>query len=1185
MDTEGKKLAGRVQIQCMITTQDLSKAKDASAASVGEIPAKLPKATFLTIQKIQTKNLKSGNVFAAPKTRIELVYTANWKESTGMKEDNNPTLVWDLLDWQSPADEALQLTSEILQKEPLVVNYYDNQKLIGTGTIPNLMITATRLGLSSDVTVEIIHQKSKKSTGQVTISMMLQDSTQRKAKVTEVTNAAVIEAVLPKLDYTEGELNISFIQLTDIQNRELFGQADPFVRLQLGNWVNQTSVLTNAGTNIIWDNLSVTNQSTVDEFLSKPLEITVMDKNNFRQNAFLGKVSLSLKRLVYSVNQEIELVEELLDLKGNKSTKGGGLGKVILRAQIRKIDSTKQSMIPKDIREIQLNIHRIHLFELVNKEMIGKQDPFIVMKLGNVWKEQTPVKEDGGSDVIFDELEISTPTILTSSLIKDKLEIEVYDQDTVGQKFLGKGLMPLRQINALDKEFQFPIILQSANADMTGRALIFVSITKPDPAAAAGADDNLDSKKTITLPDGFTYGTFSIRRVGVYHLKKVNMLTKQDPYVIFQLGGSSGDGDGKKKTASTEGDWIGKTTVMDNAGSDCIWDLLDLSTPISNDMIQQNIPFTITVMSKSALNLTGDSKHDDIIGTKTISIQRAGLNLGKETKFECNILDTKSSKPAGKIVFYVDIQPEEKEINYKIPESFVCGQLKITRIDAFHLKNTEFLGMGKQDPFITLSIGDIWTEKTYTLENISNSSARWDHLPLQCDLTKEQIQQYTLQIIVSDENTTRSNVMIGQVTNISLAKCCHFLGKEIELKVTLVDSAGKNAGKLIIFCQMNLLTPDQELPSEFASGIFRLKRITLFGMKASADLLGLDKLDPYLVVTLPGLPEFQKQTNVIANGGGNITWNHLDMEGIVDKKIMKIGELVCDVYDENSITANQKMGTAKFLMKKFANSLGKDYEYTMDVIGVAKGQTIGKLTVYGQVEPQAVQRRVELGFPKDFSVGTLLITKLQAKNLKNTEWLGKQVRLFSIKAHDVLKFLILYLFLQDPYAKISIGDWWSETTSTLNNAGSNPYWEDLSLQCEITRELLEQADIGGKCTIQFFDENFSRGDAPLGTGKVSLKSCCARINEEVSLPLDLSDAKGTIVGKAMIAAKIIPGKLEDMNEKLPESVVKIEKGFWKVYEIMGYDLNGLPTSMINAMASVSNFFYYFCINLILILFI
>ena len=61
---------------------------------------------------------------------------------------------------------------------------------------------------------------------------------------------------------------------------------------------------------------------------------------------------------------------------------------------------------------------------------------------------------------------------------------------------------------------------------------------------------------------------------------------------------------------------------------------------------------------------------------------------------------------------------------------------------------------------------------------------------------------------------------------------------------------------------------------------------------------------------------------------------------------MKIGELVCDVYDENSITANQKMGTAKFSMKKFANSLGKDYEYTMDVIGVAKGQTIGKLTVY-----------------------------------------------------------------------------------------------------------------------------------------------------------------------------------------------------------------------------------------------
>ncbi len=161
--------------------------------------------------------------------------------------------------------------------------------------------------------------------------------------------------------------------------------------------------------------------------------------------------------------------------------------------------------------------------------------------------------------------------------------------------------------------------------------------------------------------------------------------------------------------------------------------------------------------------------------------------------------------------------------------------------------------------------------------------------------------------------------------------------------------------------------------------------------------------------------------------------------------------------------------------------------------------------------------------------------------------------------------------MQDPYARINLGDWWSETTPTLENAGSNPIWTNLSLQTEVNREILEENQ--AKLVVNFLDENFSRGDVPLGTGSVSIQSCCARINEDVSLPFDLKDTKGSLVGKAMLTARLAPGKVQDMNDGLPESAVTIDKGLMKIYEITGTDLVGTK-ALINAMAPVSLYIFF-----------
>jgi hypothetical protein len=159
-----------------------------------------------------------------------------------------------------------------------------------------------------------------------------------------------------------------------------------------------------------------------------------------------------------------------------------------------------------------------------------------------------------------------------------------------------------------------------------------------------------------------------------------------------------------------------------------------INTDLSNkSFIPSNNPLMDIPVSKSDLesgNFKVDICHknelgnDVIIGSGSVGIRRAAAQLDQLKDLSISLIDSKQ-KASGRVVINVVIS-KSKSDDYKIPPDFEVGTFTISKINAFNLKNTEFVG--KQDPYVVLKFGD-WTDKTHTKDE-AGDNATWDFLSI-----------------------------------------------------------------------------------------------------------------------------------------------------------------------------------------------------------------------------------------------------------------------------------------------------------------------------------------------------------------------------------------------------------------------------------------------------------------------
>eukprot|EP01031_Cornospumella_fuschlensis_P026043 gene26043-31445_t len=1063
LDDKGKK-AGRLTL-----TGALFQPPDESV--VLELPKGVNEG-FLRINKISGKDLKTGNFFSSPSPSIEVNYGA-WKSATNSSDNYSP--IWSGLELESPSMSREQLSSTSFQ-----LALVENKKVVAIAEAPNLLLACSRFRQPTLMSFTLLHAKSKSPAGTVDIELCVLPTEDRKQ---DTTKEVVIDR---KLDYTDAELNVRSIHLKNLRNTEWIGKADPFVIISFGDWMEQTSPYKDAGAEVMWNDLSMRTDTTAAELMSKELEVTVYDKNSMRANAVIGTLRIPLKRLAVSPGKEIVLSEQLVDKKGKSA------GTCEIRAEVRKLDTKNVPKLPDELTHVELHCFCISAFELKNTEIMGKQDPFVLIKVGE-GKMQSPVQVDAGSDTIFENLDMRL--ILSKQELQQEVLVEVWDQNTTGNRLIGTGKASLRSLRTLKEERQVPVNLFTKDGSKAGRLLLSLKVDAPPPSP----DEEAAADAKIVVPPSFQTGWLDVVRIVAHGLRNTAFLdgmlgSRQDPYVELSLG-----------------DWKDKSEVKENGDKDCTWDLLDLSAPVTAETIKSGT-MEVVVKNKGTVK-------DEIIGVGSCKVIRAAGKISEEVLVKVDLKD-KKGKPAGKIDLFLNLHEDERDADYKIPKDFQYGILKVTAIEAFHLKNTEFLG--KQDPFVELAIGDVLKVKTFTKEN-AGIQASWEHLPFQCDLYREVLETSPMEITVSDENTTRPNALIGK-GSVNLVKCAHFLDKDVTINSLIYDSKSKVSGKVRLHCKLSIPEPEADIPADFIEGALRIMQVSAFGLQRT-EFFGLSKTDPFAVVTVNGSA---KKTKVLSNHGGNPSWERLDFEYQCDNRTARVGEITVDLMEANTLTSHKKLGSGSILVKKFGSKMGSVLDVTGQLLN-SKGQVSGEIVLKGQLEPRKAVAKIELGLPDDFTTGYISIVSLQAKGLKNTELLGKS----------------------DPYAKFEIGDW-EETTTTLFGAGSSPSWPQLDCQAEVNREILANSSL----KLTFSDQNLSRSDKLIGLGSSSLRPLCERLGKVTKLTIPISDSSGAVCGEAVVNAVLKKGDPSQMLEALPESAVVVEKGIFKVLEVAAYDLGG-----------------------------
>jgi Ca2+-dependent lipid-binding protein len=1028
---------------------------------------------YIHIQKILAFDLHGETMYnkLEPFVNASIGEEGNefWKEKTFSLKGKNP--VWDNLLLKSG-----EVTADDLATRTLSLEVFDDgimkETLIGKAEF-KLLKAGAFAGEQVEYNGKLI---MKDSSGNDTtfgrISMFL--AIRQFDEIQTSNNTENVDEFLK--DFNEGILCVTTIRAFNLAKKELLGQNDPYVKLKVGDWEVKTDVFENAGNDVIWNWLDFSTRVTTELLKSNPiLEAEVWEENKIRSDVLIGSGNVSLRRPIRCIGTEISLVINLTDTK-RKST-----GRLDINVGIRagSLEAIKQ--LPEGFESAILHIFRLRTFDLTNTELVGLQDPFLVVTLDS-YNEKTHTLDNAGGDVLFDYLDMKT--IVTQDILRNKkFQIEAWDENVTSNTFIGKSFASLKNVVKIGEEVELNFDLKDKNGKPSGRVTAFVKLLDPPPPRDF----------EVEIASGFDEGFAFIRRICSFGLHNINIIpgSKQDPYVSLKMNS-----------------WAEETNVLIDGGTNCIWDMLDLQIPITKSSLSDGI-LEVEVKDKK-----------NIIGSGRVPIRRAGMKLDTLVELSIDLNRSKSGKviPSGRIVVYIEVKKPELEEDLVLDPMFQSGILTIDKISTFNLKNTEIFGL--QDPYCVLKCG-IWTDKTYTKDN-AGGNVIWNYLNMSTTVYSESILRHPLEVLVYDENTASKDVLIGN-GSISLLKCGAKIGEEVELHVSLTDEKTKEkTGKVVLYSTIKLPEIEQELPNSFDLGVLSIKRISILGLKNSK-MFG--KNDPFIHLKLDS---FDQKTKTLQNEGSNPTWDYLDYKVPCDHKIIRVGSLLVEAWDEKNLK-DSKVGFVNLSLRRAGSYLDEDTEISAELQN-DKGDAVGRVILLVQLNAKISLPEPDLGLPDDF-IGNVIITKIQAKGLKNKELIGKQ----------------------DPFVRINYGDW-NETTATLDNSGSHVVWDHLHMEAECDCKVLKRE----KIEFIVMDENTSKKDDYLGTGIVSsqqIRRLCVAIDTEIVVPIDLSE-KGQVAGQLLVTMSLKKASAEATVDMIPDSAVQLKLGKFIVKGIKGYNLVG-----------------------------
>eukprot|EP01038_Epipyxis_sp_PR26KG_P008884 gene8884-11983_t len=956
------------------------------------------------------------------------------------------------------------------------------------------------------------------------------------------------EIANPVVDLFNCILVITSIKATKLANVELIGQSDPFIELLYPsiNWRKKTTALQDNGSkDLLWSNLNFQLFVSSHDLLANGLQLNVWDENKIRDHVMIG-FDKHVSCLQWLLNKDKELTNHV----EIKTKDGKSAGKLAVTGMVveQPVDLTAKKL-PESFKKGVLKVLRIITYELLNVEWSiigGKPDPYLKIKLGETVL-QTPMLSNSGANNVFEGLDIEFPVtldILNSNSMP--LLLEAWDDNSLSKDTLiGSANASLKSVNELNQEIEIFVDLNTPKDRAAGRLQVVVMLTEEE-----------ENEKDIILPKDFPpLNQVAIKRIRAFQLHDTTSmgigldlgLNKQSVYAVLTFPPAI---------------WKETTPVLASTGIDGVWDVLDMTFDVTIEQLSKEELVEVIVLAKDGIP---GVKADSVIGTGSVSLKRAASKSPTITEIKVMLHrppDLKKpnapTKPAGRLLLDLEVQakkPDEKEPD-KVSEDFEFGVYRIQRVMAFHLTNHEWFG--KQDPFVTFSLGpqgkdalssgglDPQKAKTSTKDNAGNTVS-WEDVAIECDVYREVIDEHPLLVCVYDENDSRPNSLIGKGT-LSLKRHTYHLEEYLESILLLTDDKNKPAGKLMVTSKISppVINSSEDIPESLGrGGMIKVKKIQVIGMKK--------KIQSFVRV---GISETGNDAQVNENSrmdttpisnSDNPVWNHLEYHKSISNKSIRLGDIIIELIEKpgtlGGLVSNPKtLGIAPIPIRPTAFALDRDTEL-MARIKDKNGKDIARIILTAELSPAAPEEqeapKPKLKLPEPFSSGIITISKIKASSLINKELTGKQ----------------------DPYVKFKLGEW-EESTITLNNVGSNPLWQDLTIETEVNREILQDE----KLIITVMDDNDTREDALLGFAETNLWKLCDAFGRSVDLTIELMNPVTNVLsGSITVTACLRKAELSELSQwdALPETVVQMTAGgTLKVKQLIIYDVRGADATLL-----------------------
>lgn len=311
-----------------------------------------------------------------------------------------------------------------------------------------------------------------------------------------------------------GNLSITIVRGAHLFNCETIGTSDPYViAFGLdGKEVHRTPVID--------ANLNPTFPSTKSQYMIRVespqgmLKFHVMDKEVMSDN-FMGEGVIAVSKVIEERGEsEIEIPLQPRPTETDKAIlKAKSLGSVFIKAEFQKVSAIKREAddgsrglkMPPALKQVAqrqlpgtLTVLVKGAIKLKNKETIGTSDPYCVVKgpAGDQLLKTTTISSNLNPEWPADKSKFVVR--LTETFFQGKLTFTVFDEETLKDKLMGEGTLPVAQI-LTHENGDLAIPLGSAGSGDEGFVIINVQYAQETSAPVQRVNVNLPGTVVLTV--------------------------------------------------------------------------------------------------------------------------------------------------------------------------------------------------------------------------------------------------------------------------------------------------------------------------------------------------------------------------------------------------------------------------------------------------------------------------------------------------------------------------------------------------------------------------------------------------------------------------------------------------------------------------------------------------------------